>query len=68
MRPRSRKRSGNEVRLRHRRSKALFLYRLAFDDVVSDLLKVKPADPSERAGQKAHTWPSKVRKGSRRKG
>jgi len=53
-----------------RHSKALSLYRLAFDDVVSDLLKVKAADTLERAGQKAQTRPSKARKGkgSRRKG
>ncbi len=43
-------------------------YRLAFDNVVSDLLKVKPADTWERAGQKAETRPNKARKGSRRKG
>jgi len=36
-----------------RHGTALSLYRLAFDDVVSDLLKVKPADTSERAGQRA---------------
>jgi len=51
-----------------RHSKALSLYRLAFDDVVSDLLKVKPADPSERTGQKTEKRPHKARKGSRRKG
>ena len=51
-----------------RHSKALSLYRLAFDDVVSDLLKVKPADTSERTGQKTETRPHKARKGSRRKG
>jgi hypothetical protein len=51
-----------------RHSKALSLYRLAFEDVVSDLLKVKPADTSERAGLKAETRPHKARKGSRRKG
>ena len=46
-----------------RHSKALSLYRLAFDDVVSDLLKVKPADISEGAGR-----PHRAREGSRRKG
>jgi hypothetical protein len=51
-----------------RDSKAPSLYRLAFDDVVADLLKVKPADASERAGEKADTRPHKARKGSRRKG
>jgi len=50
-----------------RHSKALSLYRLAFDDVVSDLLKAKPADTSERTGQKAQTRSNKVRK-ARRKG
>lgn len=50
-----------------RHSKALSLYRLAFDDVVSDLLKVKAADPSERAGQKTETAPNKARKGTRQK-
>jgi len=50
-----------------RHSKALSLYRLAFDDVVSDLLKVKAADTSERAGQKTDTRPNKARKGARRK-
>jgi len=51
-----------------RHSKALSLYRLAFDDVVSDLLKVKQVDTSERAGEKAQTRPHKARKASRRKG
>jgi hypothetical protein len=51
-----------------RHSKALSLYRLAFEDVVSDLLKVKPAETSERAGEKAETRPNEARKGSRRKG
>jgi len=51
-----------------RHSKALSLYRLAFNDVVSDLLKVKPADIAEGAGQKAETRPNKAKKGSRRKG
>jgi hypothetical protein len=51
---------------RHR--KALSLYRLAFDDVVADLLKVKPADTFERASEKAETRPHKARKASRRKG
>src|SRR6266446_1437929 len=31
--------------------------------VISDLLKVKPADTSERAGHKAETRPNKARKG-----
>jgi hypothetical protein len=51
-----------------RHSKAPSLYRLAFDDVVSDLLKVKPAATSERAAQKAEARLKTVRKGSRRKG
>jgi hypothetical protein len=51
-----------------RPSKALSPYRLAFDDVVSDLLRVKPADTAEGAGQKAETRPKNARKGSRRKG
>src|SRR6266404_4594312 len=51
-----------------RHGKTLSLYRLAFDNVVSDLLKVKPADTCERAGHKAETRPNKARKGSRRKG
>jgi hypothetical protein len=49
------------------RHTALSLYRLAFDDVVSDLLKVKVADTSERADRKADTRPNKARKGARRK-
>jgi hypothetical protein len=45
------------------------LYRLAFDDVVSDLLKVKAAaDTSQRAGQKTQTRPNKTTGRSRRKG
>jgi hypothetical protein len=51
-----------------RHSKTLSLYRLAFDDVVSDLLKVKPVNTSERAGEKPQTRPNKARRGSRRKG
>jgi len=51
-----------------RHSKALSLYRLAFDDVVSELVKVKATDTSERAGQKAEPRPNKARKRSRRKG
>lgn len=50
-----------------RHSKAPSLYRLAFDDVVSDLLKVKTADTPERADQTAERRPNKVRRGSRRK-
>jgi len=51
---------------RHR--KAPSLYRLAFEDAVSDLLKVKPADTAETAAQKAEARPKKAKKGSRRKG
>jgi hypothetical protein len=50
-----------------RHSTALSLYRLAFDDVVSDLLKVKVVETSERPDRKADTRPNKVRKGARRK-
>jgi hypothetical protein len=50
-----------------RHSKALSLYRLAFEEVVSGLLKVKPSDTSEKAAQKAEARPKKARKGSRRK-
>jgi hypothetical protein len=51
-----------------RHSTAASLYRLAFNDVVSDLLKMKAADIAEGAGQKAETRPNKAKKGSRRKG
>jgi hypothetical protein len=51
-----------------RHSKAPSLYRLAFGDVVSDLLKVKTADTPERADRTAARRPNKVRRGSRRKG
>jgi hypothetical protein len=51
-----------------RHSEAPSLYRLAFDDVVSDLLKVKPATTSERAAQKAEARLKTARKRSRRKG
>ena len=51
-----------------RHSTAPALYRRAFDDVVSDLLNVKPAATSERAAQKAEARLKMARKGSRRKG
>ena len=53
-----------------RHSTAPALYRLAFDDVVSDLLKVKvaAADTTQRLDRKSETRPSKARDGSRRKG
>jgi hypothetical protein len=50
-----------------RHGKGVSLYRRAFDDVVSDLLKVKAADTSEKAGQKTETGPSKARDRARRK-
>jgi hypothetical protein len=50
-----------------RHSKALSLYQRAFDDVVSDLIKVKAADTSERASQRSETRPNKAGKGARRK-
>ena len=53
-----------------RHSTAPALCRLAFDDVVSDLLKVKvaAADTTQRLDRKSETRPSKARDGSRRKG
>lgn len=70
--PKCGKKSRSEVRhvktRTGRHSKVLSVYRLAFDDVVSGLLKVKAADIVERAGQKAETRPSKSGKGSRQKG
>jgi len=51
-----------------RHNEAPSLYRLAFDDVVSGLLKVKPAATSERAAQKAEARLKTSRKRSRRKG
>ena len=50
---------------RHR--KAPSLYRLAFEEVVSSLLSAKPADPSEKAAQKAGARHKKAKKESRRK-
>jgi len=45
------------------------LYRLAFDDVVSDLLKAKAtADTTQRAGQKTQARPDKTTSKARRKG
>jgi hypothetical protein len=51
-----------------RHSKAPSLYRLAFEDAVSGLIKAKHADISEKAAQKAGARPKKTKKGSRRKG
>jgi len=48
-----------------RHNEAPSLYRLAFDDVVSGLLKVKPAATSERAAQKAEARLKTSRKRSR---
>jgi hypothetical protein len=52
-------------------SKALSLYRLAFEDAVSGLIKAKQADISdisEKAAQKVGARPKKTKKGSRRNG
>ena len=51
---------------RHR--KALSLYRLAFEDAVSGLIKRKQADISDKAVQKVGAQPKRAKKGSRRKG
>ncbi len=51
---------------RHR--KALSLYRLAFEDAVSGLIKAKQADLSEKAARKVGPRPKKTKKGSRRNG
>jgi hypothetical protein len=51
---------------RHR--KAPSLYRLAFEDAVSGLIKAKQADISENVAQKVGARPKKAKKGSRRKG
>jgi hypothetical protein len=51
---------------RHR--KAPSLYRLAFEDAVSGLIKAKQADTSEKAARKAGARPKKAKKRSRRKG
>ena len=51
-----------------RHSKTLSLYRLAFEDAVSGLIKAKQADISEKAAQKPGARPKKATKGSRRKG
>jgi hypothetical protein len=51
--------------------KALSLYRLAFEDAVSGLIKAKQADISdisEKATQKVGARPKKTKKGSRRNG
>jgi hypothetical protein len=50
-----------------RHSKPLSLYRLAFEEAVSDLLKVKRADVDQTAAQKAEARPKKAKKGSKRK-
>ena len=51
---------------RHR--KAPSLYRLAFEDAVSALIKAKELDISENVAHKVGARPKKVKKGSRRKG
>ena len=51
-----------------RHSKALSLYRLAFEDAVSGLIKAKQADLSEKAARKVGARPKKAKNGSRRKG
>ena len=51
-----------------RHSTAPSLYRLAFDDVVSDLLNVKPAATLEAATQKAEARLKTARKGQGGKG
>jgi len=51
---------------RHR--KAPSLYRLAFEDAVSGLIKAKQADISDKAVQKVGAQPKRAKKGSRRKG
>ena len=48
--------------------KAPSLYRLAFEDAVSGLIKAKPADISDKAAQKVGARPKKAKNGSRRKG
>jgi hypothetical protein len=48
-------------------SKAVSLHRLAFDDVVSGLLKVKSQRIPLRGPARRETRPNKARKGSRRK-
>ena len=48
---------------RHR--KAPSLYRLAFEDAVSGLIKAMPADISEKAARKVGARPKKAKKGSR---
>jgi len=51
---------------RHR--KVPSLYRLAFEDAVSGLIKRKQADISDKAVQKVGAQPKRAKKGSRRKG
>jgi len=50
---------------RHR--KAPSLYRLAFEEALSGLIKRKQADISDKAVQKVGARPKKAKKGSRRK-
>lgn len=51
-----------------RHAKAPSLYRVAFEEAVSGLIKAKQADISEKAAQKVGARPKKAKKGSRRKG
>jgi hypothetical protein len=51
---------------RHR--KAPSLYRLAFEEAVSGLIKAKPAVISEKVARKVGARPKKAKNGSRRKG
>ncbi len=51
-----------------RHTKAPSLYRVAFEEAVSGLIKAKQADISEKAAQKVGARPKKAKKGSRRKG
>jgi hypothetical protein len=50
---------------RHR--KAPSLYRLAFEEALSGLIKRKRADISDKAARKVGARPKKAKKGSRRK-
>jgi hypothetical protein len=51
-----------------RHSKAPSLYRLAFEEAVSALIKAKQADISENVAQKVGARPKKAKKESRQKG
>jgi hypothetical protein len=51
-----------------RHSKTPSLYRLAFEEALSGLIKAKQTDISEKAAQQVGARPKKVKKGSGRKG